>query len=465
MVDGREIGDEAAVRSIAQRLYDGIEGDRNLRAKFGSDLELERHKLGAFLVEFFGGEPEWSRKYSIQYLGGAHRIVHITAADAARWLGHARRAVTEVASEQVATRVIEALRPVAHALVNEDAPAQRGARREGRYQPTRDAVTACGRGDLEAVVSLLEEHPHLVAPADPGSAELVFAAASRGRVPVLRALIEHGANVNKPAQPEYGLMRTPLCGARAKRKQEAVAVLLAAGAMDDVFTAAFLGDVESLRAALASDASLANEPDPASDFYRATVVDHAVRGRAPDATLNLLTDHGARSPDHGHHLLAHAACAGRAEVVSTLLEIGADASFVPPGRWILDDACAALLLDAGTDVNHAPTRWQSWIWRSCTGNHGNKDDPAYVNALLDAGAHVHARAFGKTALHFAAKAGFAGVTATLLARGADPAAVDDDGLTPLDVALASRNRPGREREAVIALLTRATAAKLPGRTP
>lgn len=490
LVDGEALGGATAIATIAERLYDGIEADRSLRTKFGSDFEGERQKLGAFLVELFGGAPEWNAKFARQDLGGAHRFIHITAADAGRWLGHLRQAVIEVTGDETAAKaVVEALRPVADALVNETEPAERGALREARYQPTRDAVVLCARGDTRALLDLLDEHPHLTSPVDPGSAELVCAAATKGRVDVLQTLLARGADVNKPGRTPYGLMVTPLCAARAARKRSAVDALTAAGAVDDIFTWAFLGDVDALRQAFATDPTLANEPDPASDFARATVVDHAVHGAAPVESLLVLAAHGARAPAHGHHLLGAAAGAGRTEVVRLLLDLGADARFVTAGRWILDDECAALLLGAGADVNHAPTRWDSWIWRSCTGNRGRREDPQYVDALLRAGADVHARAFDKTALHFAAKAGFRGITAVLLAAGADSNAVDGEGLTPLwhllksgartdraeiarllldagadptvvdtkgrklvDVVAADRRRPAQERRSLLALL-------------
>jgi ankyrin repeat protein len=62
-----------------------------------------------------------------------------------------------------------------------------------------------------------------------------------------------------------------------------------------------------------------------------------------------------------------------------------------------------------------------------------RGDLATVRALVDAGTPVDLRAEdGATALHYAD--GQANVTRWLLARGADPNAVDDDGATPILLA-------------------------------
>jgi hypothetical protein len=123
-------------------------------------------------------------------------------------------------------------------------------------------------------------------------------------------------------------------------------------------------------------------------------------------------------------------------MVEMLLAQGADATGIGAGRWVLHSALAPLLARAGASVD----RSGSWIGLSCTGNQGRKDDPAYVAALLRYGARADDRRLtgqgadgGRaTALHYAAKAGFTKTIAVLLAHGADPAAKDDNGMTPLD---------------------------------
>jgi truncated hemoglobin YjbI/ankyrin repeat protein len=413
------IGNADELEQIAARLYDGIEGDPAMRRKFGSDLADERRKLGAFLTELLLDEPKWNGLFAHGDLAGPHRFIHITEEDAGRWLGHARRAAVEVVGEAAAKRLVDGLRPIALALVNEADPPAPRAKREARFAPTRAAIDACARGDLARVRELLDDAPRLVAPSEPGSAELLHAAVAKGRSAVVEELVVRGVDVNKPARAG-ALMVSALCVARLRRRGSAplVALLEAAGALDDPLTSAYLGEVDALDDALRAEPALANEPDPASDFFASTVVDHAVLGRCPEETLAVAVAHGARSPRHGHQLLHHAAANGRLDVVGALLAIGADATKVTAGRWVLQTDCARLLLDAGADVNHAPTRWQSWAWRSCTGNHGNRDDPDYVQALLDAGADVHTVVFDKTPLELATRAGFTRTVEVLRAAGA-----------------------------------------------
>jgi ankyrin repeat protein len=115
-----------------------------------------------------------------------------------------------------------------------------------------------------------------------------------------------------------------------------------------------------------------------------------------------------------------------------------------------------MLVRAGAGVD----RSGSWIGLSCTGNQGRKDDPEFVAALLRHGARVEDRRLtgqgsdgGRaTAAHYAAKAGFVKTIEVLLDHGANPAARDDNGFTPLDWL--ERAAPSVDRHAVRRLLER-----------
>jgi len=153
----------------------------------------------------------------------------------------------------------------------------------------------------------------------------------------------------------------------------------------------------------------------------------------------LLLAHASRAHEPvggGARALREAAAHENVEMVAMLLEHGAPASSIGAGRWVLHPELAPMLSRAGASVD----RSGSWIGLACTGNQGRKDDPDYVAALLRHGARVTDRRLtgqgtdgGRaTALHYAAKAGFVKTLAFLLENGANPAAKDGNGRTPLD---------------------------------
>jgi len=139
--------------------------------------------------------------------------------------------------------------------------------------------------------------------------------------------------------------------------------------------------------------------------------------------------------------LRGAAAQGSLAMAELLLAHGADASRIGVGRWVLHPELAPLLASRGAAIDSSG----SWIGAACTGNQGRKDDPDYVRALLRHGARASDRRSGDylkgatgvrvlnaTALHYAAKAGFLRTIEVLLDNGADPAAQDSRGQTPLD---------------------------------
>jgi hypothetical protein len=130
-----------------------------------------------------------------------------------------------------------------------------------------------------------------------------------------------------------------------------------------------------------------------------------------------------------------------------LLEHGADATRVGPGPWVLASEISTLLLARGADVNYPAGHW---IWRSCTGNNSQRDNPDLVARLLACGADPQTRLRGATALHYTAKAGFLRTTQALLEHGCDIEAVSDDGDTALMYAMKAGKRA--DVAAMVALL-------------
>src|SRR5262249_10299862 len=151
------------------------------------------------------------------------------------------------------------------------------------------------------------------------------------------------------------------------------------GAKDDLFTHAFLGDLEALEADLARAPASAQMIDPAVDALEITPIHHAVAGERVGA-LRLLVGRAARSgePLRGAaRALREAVARENVAMVALLLEHGAPGPSIGAGRWVLHPELAPVLARAGARVD----RSGGWFGLSCTGNQGRKDDPDYVAAL------------------------------------------------------------------------------------
>ncbi len=302
------------------------------------------------------------------------------------------------------------------------------------------------RGDVAGLGAVLAETPDLLGASF--AAAIMQAAALAGRADVVRMLLDRGVGAGRPfwlpvavtgQAFERVIFATPLCAARMKRRPAVEALLAAAGAREDVFTAAFLGDLTSLARMLAADPGLAQATDPAVDILVITPVDHAVAGRQP-AALRLLLDQVADPVAGQVRALRGAVARGSLAMAELLLARGADATRIGTGRWVLNPELAPLLVAHGAAIDSSG----SWIGASCTGNQNRKDDPEYVRALLRYGASANdrragdpdgatgVRALNATALHYAARAGFLRTIEVLLDHGADPHARDSQGRTPLD---------------------------------
>jgi len=130
---------------------------------------------------------------------------------------------------------------------------------------------------------------------------------------------------------------------------------LAAGASEDVFTAAFLGDLTSLERMLAADPGLVQVTDPAVDVLDITPVEHAVAG-GQAAALRLILQYIAQ-PLGGVRALRGAAAQGSLAMAELLLSHGAEATRIGVGRWVLHPELAPLLASRGAAIDSSG----SWI--------------------------------------------------------------------------------------------------------
>lgn len=304
--------------------------------------------------------------------------------------------------------------------------------------PTR-ALAVAVKGDLPGLARLLAERPAALNQRGPHGRTLLWEAARRGHTAALAWLLARGADVTATGayNAESLVQLTPYAAAVYYRRTAAAEALAAAGgAQSDIFRAAFLGEAATVAAALAADPALLHAEDPHDPIYYVPLLAFAVAGGQATLAAELIA-RGAVVTRYSTQLLHLAARLGRFDLVTLLLDHGADARTVDSSIFITaaDEAVLRLLLARGASANVAgPNRFPPLVF-AARGDKGAH--PAIVALLLAHGAAVNAPGpQGRTALHYAAAAGHADVVALLLKHGADPAQRDADGQTPRDRAAA-----------------------------
>ncbi|MDE0634944.1 MAG: ankyrin repeat domain-containing protein [Candidatus Poribacteria bacterium] len=330
-------------------------------------------------------------------------------------------------------------------------------------------VAAAGRGDLEAVRQFLEDRPEWIHTIGSHGRTMLWEAAYRGKLEVVKFLVEQGADINLPGchLSQHDLEITPYCVARHEGRDEVADYLLEQGAIVDIHTAAYLADYETTLSILDNDPNLVNSGylqsvmlpsgEPHSFEYRdtewATPLCYAIVG-GNIRIVELLISRGAIIEPHSKLLLDHAVSADQIDIVKLLISNGVDASKAP--RIYDDNSEMSVLLKShgvpSKDINAFD--WMGWppLPYACRGDKG--EHPEAVLRLLELGADINVQSSkGKTALHCAAKAGFLKVVNVLIENGANIDATDNNGETPLYDAIRStiKNRE-KQRAALEALL-------------
>ena len=332
-------------------------------------------------------------------------------------------------------------------------------------------VAAAGRGDLETVRQLLDDNPAWIHTVGSHGRTMLWEAAYRGKLEMVQFLLERGADISLPGcyHIQHRIEITPYCVARYQGRARVADYLFQHGAIIDIHTAAYLKDYDTVHAHLDSDPSLVNKGylqavmlpagQPHSFEHReaewATPLCYAIVGGNP-MIVDLLISRGATIAPYSERFLDYAVAYGRVEIVKALLENGADPSEAPR---ILDDNSEMSQLLKSHDVppkdidDQGDMGWPMLVY-VCRGD--NREHPDEVLRLLELGADIDVRNYkGKTALHYAAKAGFLKVINLLIEKDATIDATDDNGETALFEAIRSTIKDGeKQRAAIEALLTK-----------
>ena len=307
------------------------------------------------------------------------------------------------------------------------------------------AVAAAGRGDLDIVRWVLDEKPGWLHRIGSHGRTMLWEAVNRNKREMVEFLVAKGADVNAVGChfSQHYVEVSPYCIAKSAGREELAEYLLAQGATIDIYSAAYLGDVELVGGFLDQDPSLVNKHHSytASEAEPlATPIFYAVSGsrhpRQHLEVIQLLISRGAEIEPYSRQLIGIAD--DRIEVVKLLLEGGADASKIRLGPPPESEKLAQLLAEHGAqyDVNALHNGWPPIVYVS-RGDRG--EHPEKVQRLLDLGADVNIRDYkGKTALHRAATAGFLNVMGVLLAHGAEVNTQDEIGDTALHDAIRAK---------------------------
>ena len=197
------------------------------------------------------------------------------------------------------------------------------------------------------------------------------------------------------------------------------------------------GDAVMVRALLAAGAAVdAGEPDGTTALHWAAH-NNDLRLAAQLLEAGAAADAATR---YGVAPLALAATNGSAAMLAMLLDAGADANRAwGEGETPLMTAArtgvvpaVAVLLEHGAEVDAV----ESWRGQTALMWTASQDNPGAAEALIAAGAGVHARsAGGFTPLLFAAREGSLAALDVLLAAGADPDDTLPDGTSALGMAV------------------------------
>lgn len=288
------------------------------------------------------------------------------------------------------------------------------------------------QGDMDGLRRLLSIHPEYLSKRGSHNRTFLWEAARRGRLALIQWLIAQGAEMDATGSynRESLVQLTPYCAAVYYRWPEAADYLRSHGAQIDIFRAAFLGYIEQVAKELTADPELIHAEDPQDSIYYVPLLSFAVAGGKIEM-LEFLLDHGAVVEPYSAQLLGLAAKDGRIDILDLLVSRGVQVNTV--GFNTYHPGILRYLLEHGASPSQKQENGFPPLVYLCRGDKG--EHPEKIRMLLEYHAPVNGTGpKGRTALHYAAAAGFQEVIKILLEHGADYTIRDEQGQTPLQLA-------------------------------
>ncbi len=297
-------------------------------------------------------------------------------------------------------------------------------------------LEAAAQGDIKALSQLLKRHPEWLNRRGSHNRTLLWEAVRRGKLPAVAWLIEQGAEVNATGRynGESFVQLTPYCAAIYYRRLNVAEYLRSHGAQEDIFRAAFLGDIQPVAQELAAHPDLINAEDPQDNLYYVPLLSFAVAGGRIDM-VELLLKRGALVIPYSTQLLSLAAKEGRKEILELLVSQHAQVAAVGEYYFynVFDLDTLRYFLEHGASPSRKGENGFPPLAYLCRADKG--EQPEKIKLLLEFQAPVNGLGpQGRTALHYAAAAGFLEVLRILLEYGADYRIRDQQGETPLALA-------------------------------
>ena len=291
-------------------------------------------------------------------------------------------------------------------------------------------------GDIHTIETLLESGADPNIESDQRYTAVDFAT-MQGNAAALHVLLKAGANPDRPTRIP------PLCRAAGRGDSNCVRLLLRYGASANPIRND--GDEPPVEPAYGSRIPLFAAAQGGNAECVRLLLDAGARIHTVDVCGETASMNASSSAAVRILLQAGASLHSQTELVGSVINHAVDNGF--------HEAIQALV-EAGADIDDQTTSDRTPLIRHCASCERNA---AMIQALIDAGANLHARWFrGRTALHEAVQVisgdrfpHFESAIRTLVAAGLDVNIRDDEGSTPLHYALGEE---GGAEEAVKTLL-------------